>query len=204
MCLHQTRLFAWLLDLSMRQAPFVPYRERTVGAARGCTLEIGIGSGLNLRHYGPAVGRVLGLDPSASLLAMARDRAAAAAVPVDLVEGSAEAIPLDDHSVDTVVTTWTLCSIEDAPRALAEMRRVLRPAGRLVFVEHGRAPDAGVRWWQDRLTPAWRCLAGGCHLNRAIADLVAGAGFRVERMDTGYLRGRNPMAFMYEGSATPK
>ena len=83
------------------------------------------------------------------------------------------------------------------------MRRVLRPGGRLLFVEHGRAPDPGVRWWQDRLTPAWAWLSGGCHLNRAIGDLIAGAGFRVERVDTGYMFGRNPMTFMYEGSATP-
>src|SRR5882724_10985111 len=123
--------------------------------------------------------------------------------PAEFLEGSAEALPMEDGSVDTVVTTWTLCSIPDAPRSLREMRRVLSPGGRLLFVEHGRAPDAGVRWWQDRLAPAWRCLSGGCHLNRPIGDLIEGAGFRIERLDTGYMHGRNPAAFMYEGGARP-
>ena len=122
---------------------------------------------------------------------------------VEFIEGSAEAIPLQDASVDTVVTTWTLCSIPDALRALRDMRRVLRPGGRLLFVEHGRAPDPNVIWWQDRLTPAWKRLGGGCHLNRAIETLVEGAGFQFDRLETGYMRGPKPMTFMYEGSARP-
>ncbi len=192
-----------MLDRTMRYRRLLPYRERVIGAASGRVLEIGIGSGLNLPFYDAAAERVIGLEPSPHLLAMTRGRANRAAAPIDLLEGSAEAIPLDAASVDTVVTSWTLCSIPDVTRALAEMRRVLRPGGRLLFVEHGLAPDRGVRWWQDRLTPAWVWLTGGCHLNRAIADLIAGAGFRVERVDTGYLSGRNPMTFMYEGSARP-
>src|SRR5581483_10276272 len=100
--------------------------------------------------------------------------------------------------------TWSLCSIADAPRALGEMLRVLKPGGRFLFVEHGRAPDAGVRWWQDRLTPIWKRLGGGCHLNRAIAELIEGAGFNIEHLETGYMRRRNPMTFMYEGSARPR
>ena len=110
---------------------------------------------------------------------------------VELIEGSAEAIPLADTSVDTVVTTWTLCSIPDASQALRDMRRVLRPGGRLLFVEHGRAPDRRVVWWQDRLTPVWKRLGGGCHLNRAIGTLIEGAGFQFDRLHTGYMRGRN-------------
>ena len=121
---------------------------------------------------------------------------------VELIEGSAEAIPLADTSVDTVVTTWTLCSIADAPLALREMRRVLRPGGHLLFVEHGRAPDANVMWWQDRLTPFWKRLGGGCHLNRAIGTLIEHAGFQFDRLKTGYMRGPKPMAFMYEGGAS--
>ena len=120
---------------------------------------------------------------------------------VELIEGSAEAIPLADTSVDTVVTTWTLCSIPDASQALRDMRRVLRPGGRLLFVEHGRAPDRRVVWWQDRLTPVWKRLGGGCHLNRAIGTLIEGAGFQFDRLETGYMRGPKPMTFMYEGSA---
>jgi ubiquinone/menaquinone biosynthesis C-methylase UbiE len=124
-------------------------------------------------------------------------------MPVNFIEGSAEAIPIADHSVDTVVTTWTLCSIPQAPTALAEMRRVLRPGGQLLFVEHGLAPDESVRRWQDWLTPAWRRISGGCHLNRPIRTMIEGAGFQIDRVDTGYMPGPKPMAFMYEGSARP-
>jgi ubiquinone/menaquinone biosynthesis C-methylase UbiE len=107
-------------------------------------------------------------------------------------------------AVDAVVTTWTMCSIHGIQSALQEMRRVLRPGGRLFFVEHGRAPEPGVRWWQDHLTPAWKHLSGGCHLNRAIDELIENAGFRIERLDKGYMRGPKPMTFMYEGSARPQ
>jgi ubiquinone/menaquinone biosynthesis C-methylase UbiE len=124
-------------------------------------------------------------------------------MPVNFLEASAEAIPLDRHSVDTIVTTWTLCSIPQAVIALAEMRRVLRPGGKLLFAEHGQAPDAGVRRWQDRLTPVWRRIGGGCHLNRPIRSMIEGAGFRIDRIETGYIPGPKPMSFMYEGSAWP-
>jgi SAM-dependent methyltransferase len=134
---------------------------------------------------------------------MARTVSRASTVPVKFLEASAEAIPLDQHSVDTVVTTWTLCSIPQATSALAEMRRVLRPAGKLLFVEHGLAPDEGVRRWQDRLTPIWRSCCGGCHLNRAISSMIEGAGFRIDRIQTGYIPGPKPMTFMYEGCARP-
>jgi ubiquinone/menaquinone biosynthesis C-methylase UbiE len=133
---------------------------------------------------------------------MARE-AADSGVPVRFLEASAETIPLDDGTIDTVVTTWTLCSIPQAASALGEMRRVLRPGGRLLFAEHGLAPSASVRWWQDRLTPAWQRISGGCHLNRPISSLIEGAGFRIERIETGYIPGPKPMTFMYEGSARP-
>jgi SAM-dependent methyltransferase len=124
-------------------------------------------------------------------------------MPVRFLEASAEAIPLDEHSVDTIVTTWTLCSIPQAATALADMRRVLRPGGKLLFVEHGLAPDEGVRRWQNRLTPAWRRISGGCHLNRPIGSMIEGVGFRIVRIETGYMPGPKPMTFMYEGSARP-
>jgi ubiquinone/menaquinone biosynthesis C-methylase UbiE len=203
MGIYADRIVPVLIDLSMRDKLLRPYRRRVIGAAEGSVLEIGIGSGLNLPLYGANVTRVTGLDPSPRLLAKAREAARGIAAPTAVIEGSAETIPLDDASIDAVVTTWTLCTIPDALRALAEMRRVLRPSGRLLFVEHGRAPDAGVRWWQDRLTPMWRRIGGGCHLNRAISDLITGAGFRIEHLDTGYIRGPKPMTFMYEGSARP-
>ena len=203
MGLYQDHVVPFLIHLAMQQRDLVRYRDRVIPAAEGRVLEIGIGSGLNLPFYAASVERVIGLDPSPKLLAMARELARAAPVPIELIESSAEAIPLSDASVHTVVTTWTLCSIPDVTRALREMRRVLKGGGRLLFVEHGRAPQSGVRWWQDRLTPIWRPLSGGCHLNRAIGELIEGAGFRLERLETGYMHGRNPMAFMYEGSARP-
>jgi ubiquinone/menaquinone biosynthesis C-methylase UbiE len=200
---YQDRILPFLINLSMRQRNLAAYRSRVVPAAEGRVLEIGIGSGLNLPFYSPQVGEVIGLDPSPNLLAMARRIPRPNLENIELVEGSAEEIPLETASIDTVVTTWTLCSIPDVSRALREMRRVLKPSGRLLFVEHGRSPDPNVVWWQDRLTPAWKCLSGGCHLNRAIRNLVEGAGFQVDRCETGYMRGPMPTTFMYEGSARP-
>jgi ubiquinone/menaquinone biosynthesis C-methylase UbiE len=201
---YQDRILPFLIDLSMRQRQLAAYRNRVIPAAEGRVLEIGMGSGLNLPFYTDKVQRVIGLDPSPRLLSMARRLLPRVVPPVEFFEGSAEQLPLEDASVDTVVTTWTLCSIPDAQRALREMRRVLKPGGRLLLVEHGLAPDPNVRWWQDRLTPWWKPLAGGCHLNRPIRMLVEGAGFEFERLDTGYMRGPRPMTFMYEGSARPR
>ena len=189
-------------DLAMRSRQLRPYRERVIGAAEGRVIEIGIGSGRNLRFYRSPVKEVLALEPSAKLIAMAR-HAPHPGMQVNFIEASAEAIPLDDRSVDTVVTTWTLCSIPEAATALGEMRRVLRPNGKLLFVEHGMAPDSNVRRWQDWLTPAWKRIGGGCHLNRPIRTLIEHGGFRIDRMETGYMPGPRPMTFMYEGSARP-
>jgi ubiquinone/menaquinone biosynthesis C-methylase UbiE len=198
---YQDQIVPLLINWSMRQKNLAAYRARIIPAAEGRVLEIGIGSGLNLPFYSRNVARVIGLEPSPRLLAMARRVERTGNGPVEFIEGSAEAIPLQDASVDTVVTTWTLCSIPDALRALRDMRRVLRPGGHLLFVEHGRAPDPNVIWWQDRLTPVWKRLGGGCHLNRAIETLIEGAGFQFDRLETGYMRGPKPMTFMYEGSA---
>ena len=192
-----------LLDLAMRNKDLVPFRERVIGAAEGRVLEIGVGSGRNLPFYRAPAKQVLALEPAPRLVSMARDAARGASIPISFLEASAEAIPLDAHSVDTVVTTWTLCSIPHAATALADIKRVLRPGGRLLFVEHGLAPDDGVRRWQDRLTPVWRRCAGGCHLNRPIRSMIEGAGFRIDRIETGYIPGPRPMTFMYEGSARP-
>jgi ubiquinone/menaquinone biosynthesis C-methylase UbiE len=192
-----------LCDLAMRNKQLVPFRQRVIGAAEGRVLEIGVGSGVNLPFYRPPVREVLALEPAPKLVTMARKASRTTSIPVGFLEAAAEAIPLDRHSVDTVVTTWTLCSIPEAAAALAEMRRVLRPGGKLLFVEHGLAPDEGVRRWQDRLTPVWRCICGGCHLNRPIGSLIEGAGFRIDRIETGYIAGPRPMSFMYEGSARP-
>lgn len=203
MSFYQRRILPSLTDLAMRQINLAVYCRRVIPAAEGRVLEIGVGSGLNLPLYTRRAERVIGLDPSPKLLQMARNAMSTTAFPVELMAGPAEAIPLEDRSIDTVVTTWTLCTIPDAPRALGEMRRVLKPEGRLLFVEHGRAPDASVRRWQNRLTLLWKRIGGGCHLNRAIADLIVTAGFRPDRLETGYMKGPKPMTFMYEGSAKP-
>jgi ubiquinone/menaquinone biosynthesis C-methylase UbiE len=193
-----------LINLAMRNKELRPFRERVIGAAEGRVLEIGVGSGMNLPFYRSPVREVLALEPAPRLVSMAKRAPRAAGIPVNFFEASAEAVPLDEHSVDTVVTTWTLCSIPQAAVALAEMRRVLRPGGKLLFAEHGQAPDASVRRWQDRLTPAWRYIGGGCHLNRPIRSMIEAAGFRIDRIETGYIPGPKPMTFMYEGSARPR
>jgi ubiquinone/menaquinone biosynthesis C-methylase UbiE len=190
-----------LTHLSMGQAQLRPYRARIVGGAAGRVLEIGIGSALNLPFYGDAVDEVIGVDPSADMLALAERAIAASPKKVVLLRSSAENLPLDDRSIDTVVVTWTLCSIPDPLAALTEARRVLKPGGQLRFVEHGLSPDPGVRKWQDRLTPLWRWCSGGCHLNRKTDDLIRVAGFRLTELSTDYARGPRPLAYMYEGSA---
>ena len=190
-----------LVDLAMRQQVLSPCRERTVAGAAGRVLEIGAGSGLNLAFYGSAVRSIVAVEPSPQLIRLATRRAVMAKVPVEFVEGSAEALPLADASIDTVVTTWTLCSIPDVARALLEARRVLRPGGSLLFVEHGRAPEPAVRRWQDRLDPLWSRFAGGCHLNRPIDQLLRDAGFRLDRLDNFRLPGPRTHTFMYEGRA---
>jgi ubiquinone/menaquinone biosynthesis C-methylase UbiE len=199
--LYEQRILPLLTHWAMGQQQLVAYRQQVVGGARGRVLEIGIGSGRNLPFYGEDVEEVIGVDPSPELLAMARRALAASPLRAELYEGSAEQLPFNDRSFDAAVVTWSLCSIPDPAAALWEARRVLRPGGRLLFAEHGRAPDPGVQRWQDRLTPAWRRWAGGCHLNRKPDDLVRAADFTLERLDTGYARGPRPMAFIYEGSA---
>jgi ubiquinone/menaquinone biosynthesis C-methylase UbiE len=198
---YDRRILPHLLHATMRMGAFVEYRRRLVSGAQGRVLEIGVGSGLNLPYYPAFVERVIGLDPSPGLLARARRAGAKVERPVALVRGAAEAIPLGASSVDTVVAAWTFCSVADVLLALAEIRRVLKPGGRLLFVEHGRSPDPRVARWQDRLTPWWRRVAGGCHLNRHVGQLLEQAGFQIERMDTGCLTGPRVATFMYEGRA---
>ncbi len=188
----------------MRDERFAPYRERAVSPATGRVLEVGIGSGENLSRYGAHVVEVVGLEPSARLAAMARQSGDRVPIKAAVVEASAERMPLDGRSFDTVVMTWTLCSVDDPMAALREIRRVLKSDGRLLFAEHGLAPDRSVRRLQHWLTPLWKHVAGGCHLDRDMSGLIAKAGFRIDRLATGYMRGARPMTFMYEGCATPE
>ena len=188
-----------LTHLSMGQAQLQPYRSRVIGGAKGKVLEIGFGSGCNLPYYPATVDEVVGVDVSAEMLALAAPAVAGSSRKVTLFTHT----PFDDQTFDTVVTTWSLCSIPDPVAALREARRVLKPGGQLRFVEHGLAADPGVAKWQNRLTPLWRRCAGGCHLNRKSDDLIWSAGFTLTEVATGYASGLRPMAYMYEGSATP-
>ncbi len=203
MGIYSTYVLPRLTHLSMGQAELRPYRARVAGGARGRVLEIGIGSGHNLACYGDAVEEIIGIDASPEMLALAARAVAGIRHKVTLLTRSAESVPLDDRSIDTVVITWSLCSIPDPGAALREARRVLKPGGELRFVEHGLSPDAGVRKWQDWLTPLWRHCAGGCHLNRKTDDLVRAAGFNLAELSTGYSSGPRPMAYMYEGQGRP-
>lgn len=192
-----------LCDLAMRNEKLRPIRQRVIGNAEGRVVEIGAGSGLNLALYGAGTREIIALDPDPKLTAMAKWHAKDASRPITFLDASAEQIPLDTASVDTVVTTWTLCTIPDAHRALKEMRRVLKPSGRLLFVEHGLSPENGVQKWQNRLDPFWSKVSGGCHLNRPISALIEGAGFKIDKLQTGYIPGPRPMTFFYEGGALP-
>jgi ubiquinone/menaquinone biosynthesis C-methylase UbiE len=201
---YNNHILPHVINLAMRNRELDPYRRRVVSQAHGRVLEIGIGSGLNLPLYGPRVDEILGLDPAARLIAMAQGAADRSKIPVRLITASAQAIPIDRGSIDTLVTTWTLCSIPDASAALQEMRRVLTPNGQLLFVEHGSAPQENVRKWQNRLNPVWKRVGGGCHLNRPIRALIESAGFNIIRLDTGYAKGPSPTTFFYEGCAAPQ
>lgn len=199
---YDRHLLPWLLDAACGIRAVRRQREKIVPLAQGRVLEIGIGTGLNAAHYRrERISTIVGLDPALQMHALAQRRIAQAQLPVELVGLSAEKIPLPDASFDTVLVTYTLCTIPDPLGALREMRRVLKPGGHLLFCEHGRAPDESVRRWQDRLTPWWKPLAGGCHLNRDIPALLREAGFRSDDLEQMYLPGPRPLTYNYWGSA---
>jgi len=191
-----------IIDLSMRNKETARLRAAWIPHARGEVLEIGIGSGLNLPFYSHDVQRVYGVDPSVELQRMARKKRMAEPTKLEfLLQSAEERLPLPDSSIDTAVLTWTLCSIPDAPRALQQVNRVLKMSGRLIFVEHGHSPDLGVAVWQERLTPFWKRIGGGCHLNRKIDELISAAGFRIAELKKCYLPGPRPMTYTYQGFA---
>lgn len=193
-----------ITDLVCRAGTHRRQREKIVPLARGRVLEIGLGSGLNLAHYDTdRVEMVWGVDPSPGMSRLARSRVRQAPFEVRLLENTADDIPLDDASADSAVITYTLCSIPDPEAALREIARVLKPGGTLLFCEHGAAPDASVRRWQNRLTPYWKHVTGGCHLDRDIPAILRQGGFQVEGLETMYLPGWRPGTFNYWGSATP-
>jgi ubiquinone/menaquinone biosynthesis C-methylase UbiE len=203
MNLYDRYLLPTLIDVLCGIKPVQRQRAKIVPRAQGRVLEIGIGTGRNLPFYDKSrLQQLYGLDPAAQMHPKARQRMLDAGLEVELLELPAEKIPMADASFDTVITTFTLCTIPDAVAALREMRRVLKPGGVLLFCEHGTAPDASVRRWQDRLTPLWKPLAGGCHLNRDIPALLREGGFRIVDMEQLYLPGPRPLTYNYWGSAT--
>ena len=177
-------------------------RRKVVPLAHGLVLEIGIGSGLNFPYYDAGrVTRVLGLDPSKEMTQAAQQAAGAVPFEVEFIDLPGEEIPLENESVDTVLMTYTLCSIPDTRKALRQMARVLKPHGKLIFCEHGAAPDPGIRRWQDRLNPVWSRFGGGCQLNRAIPELIEQGGFGIDEMQASYIPGWRPASFNYWGTA---
>ena len=191
-----------LIDATCGLEQVAEQRRRIVPEASGRVLELGFGSGLNLPFYDPSrVEELWALEPSRAMLNLAEARAAQAPFPVTFLEAPAEAIPLDSASIDTAVTTYTLCTVSDPLKALREVARVLKPEGRLLFAEHGRAPDAGISKWQTRLTPVWKRLAGGCHLDRDVPGLLRKAGFEPVQLDCGYIQGPRVVSFNFVGAA---
>src|SRR5262245_11498140 len=200
---YQRFILPRLIDAAMKNKDVTARRRELIPKASGAVLEIGVGSGLNLPFYSADVTRLAAVDPSPQLLSMARQKLSHLRFPVDLSCRGAEELPYDDRSFDTAILTWTLCSIADPHQALIEVKRVLRPEGRLLFVEHGLSSDPRVQKWQHRLTPMWRRIGGGCHLNRKVDDLVPAAGFHMVELQTTYLPGPRPMTFTYQGIAVP-
>ncbi len=200
--LYDRYILPTVIHLACSSKPNMKQREKVVPLAEGEVLEIGLGSGLNVPYYDTTkVRKVWGLEPSEGMRKLARKKLADSTLELEMIDLPGEEIPLESSSVDTVVITYTLCSIPDAERALKGVRRVLRPGGRLLFCEHGLAPDQGVRRWQHRLNPAWRRLAGGCNINRDIPDLLQSSGFRIVVDERMYIPGVRFLSYNYWGSA---
>jgi len=205
MGLYSTHILPRVIHFTCGLKPNMRQREKVVPHARGRVLEVGIGSGLNLPFYDPAnVSKVWGLDPAPEMTQIAERAARSLPFEVEFIGLPGDEIPLEDGSVDTVVVTYTLCTIPDTTAALRQMSRVLRPGGELLFCEHGAAPDARVRRWQDRLNPLWKRVGGGCNLNRPIPALIEAGGFRIKSLDTMYIPGWRPASFNFWGTAVPR
>lgn len=202
MSLYHHYVFPYLLDLAMASPALRKPRQRTLAPAHGRILEVGFGTGRNLRHYPSSVTKIEAIDPDLDLDRLSLPRIRHAAIAVDFHHLDAEHLPFAAASFDTVVSTMTLCSIPDVVHALREIHRVLKPGGQFLFLEHGQSPDAGIARWQDRINPHWMPLAGGCHLNRPIRRLVEEAGLVPEAVKNYYLR-KSPriVGYMTEGVA---
>ncbi|MFZ2318331.1 MAG: class I SAM-dependent methyltransferase [Pseudomonas sp.] len=202
MNLYDQHVLPHLIDFACGMGAVMKTRAQIVPQAEGRVLEIGIGSGLNLSFYDPAkVSVIVGVDPSAAMQKLAQQRAAQINIPVEMIALELGQIQAADASFDSIVCTFTLCTIPDAMAALQEMRRVLKPGGKLLFSEHGLAPDLPVVRWQNRLTPLWKPFSGGCHLNRDIPALIRAGGFNIGQLDSSYLKGPRPMTWVSRGWA---
>ncbi len=202
MNLYDQHVLPHLIDFACGMGAVMKTRAQIVPQAEGRVLEIGIGSGLNLSFYDPAkVSVIVGVDPSAAMQKLAQQRAAQISIPVEMIALELGQIQAADASFDSIVCTFTLCTIPDAGAALQEMRRVLKPGGKLLFSEHGLAPDLPVVRWQHRLTPLWKPFSGGCHLNRDIPALIRAGGFNIGQLDSSYLKGPRPMTWVSRGWA---
>ena len=209
---YNERVLPRFVDKMCANPEMEPWRRRAVEGLTGTIVEIGFGSGANVPVYPPEVTRVYGVEPSSVARGMAAERIARARSEcfdeerpfplIEMVGLDGESLPLEDDSCDGALSTFTLCTIPDVERALAELRRVIRPGGRFNFLEHGIAPDAGVATWQRRLEPMQKRLAGGCHLTRDMSALVTGAGFHIEELDSRFARGPKPWTWFTIGRAT--
>ncbi len=189
-------------DWLMAGRGFQKLRKKCLAGLNGTVLEVGFGSGHNLPFYPAEVNKIFAVDPSKLGRNLARQRLAETPIPVEFLGLDGEAIPLEDHSVDCVVTTWTLCSIPDVEKALTEIHRVLKTDGKLHFMEHGRANEASIARWQDRLNPIQKLVGGGCHLNRRMGELIVASGLSLEYLENFSMRGPKIATFMYGGVAT--
>ena len=202
MNLYQQYVLPKMIDMACGTGYVMKARSKIVPQATGEVLEIGIGSGLNLSFYdAEKVTSIIGIDPAAQMQSLAYKRATEISIPVETIAADIYGIDAESERFDTIVMTFTLCSIDDPIPALKEMARVLKPEGRLLFCEHGLAPDASVERWQRRLTPLWKPMAGGCHLDRDIPELIKAGGFIIEDISAEYLPGPRPMSYVYSGSA---
>ncbi len=203
MGIYDKYLLPKLVHLTCGQVPTMRQREKVVPLAVGRVLEIGIGSGLNIPFYDARrVEHLWGLDPSPEMWSIAKKNAAEHHLDAEFIQSGAESIPLENNSADTILMTFTMCTIPDIHMALDEVKRVLKPSGKLIFCEHGTAPDENIRRWQNRLNPVWKKLAGGCNLNRSIPVILEQAGFKSADMQTMYLPGWKPATFNYWGTAS--
>lgn len=200
---YEDKILPHLINLACGSSPVHKQREKIVPRASGDILEIGFGSGLNLPYFDRGkVRRIWGLEPSLGMRKIAAEPIAASGLDVELIDLPGEEIPLGDNSVDTVLVTYTLCTIADSASALEGMRRVLKPGGKLLYCEHGKAPDRDVVKWQERLNPAWGKISGGCNMNRDIPEILADAGFEIGDDNRMYIPGIRALSYNYWGGAT--